>query len=134
MKALRSFHWLAASLSSESSIRMARYRGPSWRQSATWTRSLPSKTCTSSFLIGGGEAFLATAVTVRVTAAAERTVMEVSEANVRAKAASSVRGLGRMLTFMENLLLLAQSIDETQVHLIRCGNIKNRIASGTQAA
>src|SRR5260370_25285313 len=70
MKAFRSFHWLAASVSSESSIRMARYRFSPWRQSATCTRSLPSKTCTSSFLIGGGDPFLAAAVTGRVAVSA----------------------------------------------------------------
>jgi len=39
------------------------------RQSADLDAFLASKTCTSSFLMGGGAPFFATAVTVRVTSA-----------------------------------------------------------------
>src|ERR1700737_2316569 len=107
MKALRSFHWLAASESSESSIRMAKYKFPPWRQSATCTRSLPSKTCTSSFLIGGGEPFLATAVTVRVTGSAARTGKLANEENAKRETVRS-RGPVRacVLVFMKFLLFL----------------------------
>src|SRR5216684_520650 len=66
--AFRSLHWLAISLSNESSISTARYSFPPCFQSATWVRSLFRKSWTLSLVtIGGLVFFLPTAVTVMVT-------------------------------------------------------------------
>src|ERR1700676_650953 len=68
MNSLRSLHWPATTGSRESSIKMARRRLSSRRQSAICRRSLPLRSSTSSRLISGGTVFfLPTAVTVKVT-------------------------------------------------------------------
>src|SRR5580692_2687421 len=64
MNSFRYCHWLAAVLSSESSIRIARKSLSPFFQSAICLRSFPKDNCTSSFDIGGGASFFDTAVTV----------------------------------------------------------------------
>src|SRR5208282_5595065 len=84
MNALRSFHWLAASFWTESSIRIARNRLSSFFQSVICLRSFPVKNWISSLAIDGAPSFFPTAVTVNV-AVPEAAILVCAWANPTAK-------------------------------------------------
>src|ERR1043165_3716679 len=107
MKSRNSFHWLAALVSSESSIKIAKPSESLLDQSATCFLSLFTVNCTSSFLIGGGaESFLPMAVMVMVdlplTAGAGVSAARTKDAVKRA--APSNKPALRMDRFMTVLL------------------------------